>query len=127
MQNKEAAFDNRINHISQKGTKSYFAELRRAFKVADITQAEIAEAINRSAMYLSNCLNRKGKASFTLDEAYTILDLIHADHEDFYMYFPQHGVFLPERKREKKRPEGVLISFETAKILKTIFTDLEQQ
>lgn len=58
------------------------------------TQADVGKAIGRSVMYISNCIN--GKRSFTIAEAYKILEMLGRDSKEIGLFFP------PEEGRKNK-------------------------
>lgn len=103
----------------------YFEELRKAIRWAEVSQVEIATAIDRSPMYVSNCLNRKHLdnnriAAFTQQEMYKIMDLIDADYADMPILFPKDG--LPYKPKKKSaRENGIRISEDAYKVLKALF------
>ncbi len=98
-----------------------FHALRVMLKQNEITQQDLAKVIGRSEVYISQRL--RGLECFTLDECYTIMDLLRLDKKDMYFYFPREGKWV-ERKQEPI-PEGkVLVSEERLRILKSIFADI---
>ncbi len=103
----------------------YFEELRKAIRLSEVSQVDIATAIDRSPMYVSNCLNRKHLdnnriAAFTQQEMYKIMDLIEADYADMPVLFPKDGLPYKPKKRPIKET-GIRISEDAYKVLKSLF------
>ncbi|MGN0164376.1 MAG: helix-turn-helix transcriptional regulator [Candidatus Ornithomonoglobus sp.] len=66
--------------------KSTMKELRVEMFRKDITQADIAKKINRSAQYVSDRM--VGKASFPIDCCYKIVELLGCEPQDIFRLFP---------------------------------------
>jgi len=103
----------------------FYEELRKAMRIAGISQVDIAAEINRSTMYVSNCLNCKHLdnariATFTQQEMYQIMDLIDADYLDMAMLFPKDGLRYKPKKKPMKE-NGIRISEDAYKILRALF------
>lgn len=64
-----------------------FKKLRDALYVAEISQADLAEALNCCYLHVNRLLG--GKTSWRLDEMYITLELINATSLD--EYFPKGG------------------------------------
>jgi hypothetical protein len=63
-----------------------FARLRAEMKYHDIDEAYLGERLGRSHKYISERL--MAKAPWTMDEVYTILDLINWPTEKMHEIFP---------------------------------------
>ena len=61
------------------------------------TEADVAKVIKRSVPYISNRFN--GRGSFTIDEAYKLLELLGREPEEIFTFFP------PEQKGRYRRNE----------------------
>lgn len=66
------------------------AKLRGALMERDIDEAYLARQLLRGTVYISQRM--MGHKPWPLDEAYKILDLIHAPHSMLAEYFPPKGV-----------------------------------
>lgn len=66
------------------------AKLRGALMERDIDEAYLARKLLRGATYISQRM--MGKKPWPIDEAYMIMDLIHAPHDMLPEYFPPKGI-----------------------------------
>jgi hypothetical protein len=66
------------------------AKLRGALMERDIDEAYLARKLLRGPTYISQRM--MGKKPWAMDEAYMIMDLIHAPLEMLAEYFPPKGV-----------------------------------
>lgn len=68
--------------------KPYF-KLRQQLFALGMTQEELCREIGKGQQYMSYRLN--GKKSFTVDEAYMILDLLDVPEDQLTEFFPKGG------------------------------------
>lgn len=68
--------------------KPYF-KLRQQLFALGMTQEELCREIGKGQQYMSYRLN--GKKSFTVDEAYMILDLLEIPQDRLTEFFPKGG------------------------------------
>ncbi|MBE7053432.1 MAG: hypothetical protein E7391_04065 [Ruminococcaceae bacterium] len=66
-----------------------YSKLRGVMYEKCIYQTEIGKLLKKSTTWLTNRF--AGKESFTVDEAYKILDYLHISHDEFVEYFPPGG------------------------------------
>ena len=66
------------------------AKLRGALMARDIDESYLARKLLRHKNYISSRM--MGHKPWPMDEAYAILDLIHAPHSMLAEYFPPKGV-----------------------------------
>lgn len=76
-----------------KKTPQRRSALETALFTSRLTEADAAAAIGRSASYISNRLN--GRGSFTIADAYKILEMLGKEPEEIATFFP------PEKKGRK--------------------------
>lgn len=69
--------------------KAKYCELRGALSRYNVRITTIAKLIEKSSTYMHERFN--GKASFTIDDGYKILDFLGISHEEFVTYFPPGG------------------------------------
>lgn len=67
-----------------------FKELRAAIMLNGYKQSEIAKKIGMTVSTFS--LRMTAKMPFTLNEAYSIADILHIPEEELHTYFPRDGV-----------------------------------
>lgn len=80
--------------------------LRKQLKAARLEQGDIAYMINRSAAYVSRCMN--GHSIWGLDEVYTIMDALHLGYEFIPVVFPRGGMYAGEVVEPEKTIESQL-------------------
>lgn len=68
--------------------KPYF-KLRQQLFALGMTQEELCREIGKGQQYMSYRMN--GKKSFTVDEAYVILDILGVPKDRFTEFFPKRG------------------------------------
>jgi len=78
-----------------------FYALHGALKANDLTIQDVADELGRSLTYVN--VRMAGKESFTLDEAYAILDMVGADESEIYWYFPKDKKGRKPNDRSTKR------------------------
>lgn len=61
-------------------------ELRKAIRISDLTQADVASQMGCTRETL--CHKLSGKIPIRMDEAYRILDILHLDPHSISIYFP---------------------------------------
>lgn len=66
-----------------------FNVMRARLQEYGIEQTDLAKKLGRSIAYLSH--RYTGKDPWTLDEMYTILDLINEPYENLHKVFPRNG------------------------------------
>ena len=67
-----------------------FEILRRKLAGAGIEQRDVAKRINRGEAHVSRCMN--GKAQWTMDEMYKIMDMLNEPYENMQNLFPKDGI-----------------------------------
>lgn len=69
--------------------KPYY-ELRKEMYAKGVTQQDIAEELGRGDTYVSTRFSGKGQHGFTIEDAYTILDMLELPGKDLPKFFPDY-------------------------------------
>lgn len=77
-----------------------YAKLRGKMRENDVTGEMLANYLNRSCPYISHRLSKN--KSWSVDEAYKILEFLEIPKEEFFTYFPPNGG-LPVKQKAGKR------------------------
>lgn len=67
-----------------------YEALKRELKIKDIDQKYLADKLGRCPAYVSSRL--LGKAPWTMEEMYKIMELINRPAEELYIIFPKDGI-----------------------------------
>lgn len=81
----------------RRAPKTGMDEIRAMMRYYGLTQTDLKYKLNRGSDYISRCFT--GRNSFTIEEAYTIIDLLNLPRERFCELFPPR----PPVKLRKKR------------------------
>lgn len=66
-----------------------FKKLKTAMFANDVDQKMVSENIQRSQSYVTSRMS--GKAPFTIDDIYSICDLLEIPYNEIADYFPKNG------------------------------------
>lgn len=75
----------------------YYRKLKTRMFEKEVDQAYIAQKLGRSKPYIGDRL--KGKQPFSMDDVYTIIEILEIPQEEALTYFPKGGI--SERKGAK--------------------------
>lgn len=69
--------------------KPYY-ELRKEMYAKGVTQQDIAEELGRGDTYVCSRFSGKGQHGFTIEDAYTILEMLELPAKDLPKFFPDY-------------------------------------
>lgn len=80
-----------------------FTILRKRLRERDVSQKDIALILGCHTNHVSNLLNKKNNAKFTLEDQYRIMDYLEWPYERMNEMFPKDGIKAISKARDEVR------------------------